>query len=71
VSDVLLRVSISHNLCLVLREEVAKHDKLKKNYDDPTFEVVSSVFRALAQQKIVGSGSFQRFCTHFTLATHC
>ncbi|KAJ7231684.1 structure-specific recognition protein-domain-containing protein [Mycena haematopus] len=40
-------------------EEVAKYDKLKKNYEDPTFEVVSSVFRALAKKKIIGSGSFQ------------
>ncbi|KAJ7754122.1 SSrecog-domain-containing protein [Mycena olivaceomarginata] len=40
-------------------EEVAKYDRLKKNYEDPTFEVVSSVFRALAKRKIIGSGSFQ------------
>ncbi|KAJ7758158.1 SSrecog-domain-containing protein [Mycena maculata] len=40
-------------------EEVAKFDRLKKNYEDPTFEVVSSVFRALAKKKIIGSGSFQ------------
>ncbi|KAJ7017317.1 structure-specific recognition protein-domain-containing protein [Mycena alexandri] len=40
-------------------EEVAKYDRLKKNYEDPTFEVVSSVFRALAKKKIIGSGSFQ------------
>ncbi|KAG5634401.1 hypothetical protein H0H81_002112 [Sphagnurus paluster] len=40
-------------------EEIAKYDKLKKNYEDPTFEVVSGVFRALAKKKIIGSGSFQ------------
>jgi len=41
-------------------EEIAKYDRLKKNYEDPTFEVVSSVFRALAKKKIIGAGSFQR-----------
>ncbi|KAF5317558.1 hypothetical protein D9619_013163 [Psilocybe cf. subviscida] len=40
-------------------EELAKYDKLKKTYEDPTYEVVSSVFRALAAKKIIGSGSFQ------------
>ncbi|KAJ7451586.1 SSrecog-domain-containing protein [Mycena latifolia] len=40
-------------------EEVTKYDRLKKNYEDPTFEVVSSVFRALAKKKIIGSGTFQ------------
>ncbi|KZT28330.1 SSrecog-domain-containing protein [Neolentinus lepideus HHB14362 ss-1] len=39
-------------------EEVAQHDRLKKSYEDPTFEVVSSVFRALSKKKIVGAGSF-------------
>lgn len=42
------------------REEIVKYDRLKKNYEDPTFEVVSSVFRGLAKKKIIGSGSFQR-----------
>lgn len=42
------------------REEIAKHDRLKKNYEDPTFEVVSGVFRALSKKKIIGSGTFQR-----------
>jgi structure-specific recognition protein 1 len=42
------------------REDIAKYDRLKKNYEDPTFEVVSGVFRALAKKKIIGSGSFQR-----------
>ena len=42
-------------------EEIAKYDRLKKNYEDPTFEVVSSVFRALAKKKIIGAGSFQRW----------
>ncbi|KAF8895652.1 structure-specific recognition protein-domain-containing protein [Infundibulicybe gibba] len=41
-------------------EEIEKYDRLKKNYEDPTFEVVSGVFRALAKKKIIGSGSFQR-----------
>ena len=43
------------------REEIAKYDRLKKNYEEPTFEVVSSVFRALAKKKIIGAGSFERF----------
>ena len=33
--------------------------KLKKNYENPTYEVISSVFRGLAGKKIIGSGSFQ------------
>lgn len=40
-------------------EEIATYDRLKKHYEDPTFEVVSSVFRALSKKKIVGAGSFQ------------
>ena len=44
-----------------LREQLAKYERLKKSYDDPTFEVVSSVFRALSGRKIIGSGSFQRY----------
>ncbi|KAH7927771.1 SSrecog-domain-containing protein [Leucogyrophana mollusca] len=40
-------------------EEIEKYDRLKKNYEDPTFEVVSGVFRALSKKKIIGSGSFQ------------
>ncbi|KIK94046.1 hypothetical protein PAXRUDRAFT_828380 [Paxillus rubicundulus Ve08.2h10] len=40
-------------------EEIAKYDRLKKNYEDPTFEVVSGVFRALSKKKIIGSGTFQ------------
>ncbi|KAF8882892.1 structure-specific recognition protein-domain-containing protein [Gymnopilus junonius] len=40
-------------------EEMEKYDKLKKNYEAPTYEVVSSVFRALSGKKIIGSGSFQ------------
>ncbi|KAJ3838083.1 structure-specific recognition protein-domain-containing protein [Lentinula raphanica] len=40
-------------------EEIAEYDKLHKNYECPTYEVVSSLFRALAQKKIIGSGSFQ------------
>lgn len=42
------------------REEIAQYDKLKKHYEDPTFEVVSGVFRGLSKKKIIGSGSFQR-----------
>ncbi|KAH0832094.1 SSrecog-domain-containing protein [Lanmaoa asiatica] len=40
-------------------EEIVKYDRLKKNYEDPTFEVVSGVFRALSKKKIIGSGTFQ------------
>ncbi|EKM51652.1 uncharacterized protein PHACADRAFT_177070 [Phanerochaete carnosa HHB-10118-sp] len=40
-------------------EEVEKYDRLKKSYDEPTFEVVSGVFRALSGRKIIGAGSFQ------------
>lgn len=50
----------SYHLRQVCREEIAKYDRLKKNYEDPTFEVVSGVFRALSKKKIIGSGSFQR-----------
>ncbi|KAI0926792.1 hypothetical protein AcV5_007486 [Taiwanofungus camphoratus] len=45
-------------------EEVAKYDRLKKNYEDPTFEVVSGVFRALSGKKIIGAGSFQSHDGH-------
>ncbi|KZT09245.1 SSrecog-domain-containing protein [Laetiporus sulphureus 93-53] len=45
-------------------EEVAKYDRLKKNYEDPTFEVVSGVFRALSGRKIIGAGSFQSHDGH-------
>lgn len=41
-------------------DEIAEYDKLHKNYECPTYEVVSSLFRALAQKKIIGAGSFQR-----------
>ncbi|KIM41048.1 hypothetical protein M413DRAFT_72548 [Hebeloma cylindrosporum] len=41
-------------------ESLEKYDgKLKKNYEAPTFDVISSVFRALTGKKIIGSGSFQ------------
>jgi len=46
------------------REEIAKFDRLKKHYEDPTFEVVSSVFRALSKKKITSAGSFQRQVLH-------
>lgn len=39
-------------------EEIARYDRLQKNYEDPTFEVVSSVFRALSKKKIIGAGTF-------------
>lgn len=42
-------------------EQVAKYEgKLQKHYESTTFEVVSSVFRALSETKIVGAGSFMR-----------
>ena len=43
-----------------VREEIAKFERLEKNYEKPTFEVVSSVFRALSKKKIISAGSFQR-----------
>ncbi|VDC00728.1 unnamed protein product [Peniophora sp. CBMAI 1063] len=39
-------------------EDIAKHERLKKNYEDPTFEVVSSIFRALSGRKIISGGSY-------------
>ncbi|KAH9841764.1 SSrecog-domain-containing protein [Rhodofomes roseus] len=45
-------------------EEVAQYDRLKKNYEDPTFEVVSGVFRALSKKKIIGAGSFTSHAGH-------
>lgn len=50
----------STNLGQIISEEIEKYDRLKKNYEDPTFEVVSGVFRALAKKKIIGAGSFLR-----------
>lgn len=43
---------------------MAKYDRLKKNYEDPTFEVVSGVFRALSGKKIIGAGNFQRYAVN-------
>ncbi|KAF8551700.1 SSrecog-domain-containing protein [Imleria badia] len=43
----------------ISEEEITKYDRLKKNYEDPTFEVVSGVFRALSKKKIIGAGTFQ------------
>ncbi|KAG1822897.1 structure-specific recognition protein-domain-containing protein [Suillus subaureus] len=40
-------------------EDIEKYDRLKKNYEDPTFEVVSGVFRALSKKKIISLGSFK------------
>ena len=51
---------LDHSLKYIIREEVAKYDKLKKHYEDPTYEVVSGVFRALAKKKLIGAGNFQR-----------
>ncbi|TFK91854.1 SSrecog-domain-containing protein [Polyporus arcularius HHB13444] len=48
-------------------EEIAKYDRLKKNYEDPTYEVVSGVFRALSKKKIIGAGSFQSRTGHPSL----
>ena len=45
---------------MAIREEIAKFDRLDKHYEKPTFEVVSSVFRALSKKKIISAGSFQR-----------
>lgn len=45
---------------MTVREEIAKYERLEKHYEKPTFEVVSSVFRALSKKKIVSTGSFQR-----------
>ena len=45
---------------VVLKEEIAKFERLEKHYEKPTFEVVSSVFRALSRRKITSAGSFQR-----------
>ena len=47
-------------------EDIEKYERLKKNYEDPTFEVVSGVFRALANKKIIGAGSFLR-CVTFVI----
>ena len=44
-----------------VREEIAKYDRLKKNYEDPTYEVVSGIFRALSKKKIIGASNFQRY----------
>ncbi|KAI8994226.1 structure-specific recognition protein-domain-containing protein [Trametes punicea] len=52
------------------REEIAKYDKLKKNYEDPTFEVVSSVFRALSKKKIIATGNFQSRDGHASVKAH-
>ena len=45
---------------VAFREEIAKFERLDKHYEKPTFEVVSSVFRALSKKKITSAGSFQR-----------
>ncbi|KAI0712476.1 SSrecog-domain-containing protein [Earliella scabrosa] len=45
-------------------EEIAKYDRLKKNYEEATFEVVSSVFRGLSRRKIISAGNFQSRAGH-------
>jgi len=45
-------------------EEIAKYEKLQKHYESMTFEVVSSVFRALSGNKIISSSSFQSRTGH-------
>ena len=63
--------SISSKHSYVASAEIAKYDKLQKSYDNHTFEVVSSVFRALADKKIIGSGSFQKWVNDsFVLHKH-
>jgi structure-specific recognition protein 1 len=49
-----------HASYVQIREDIEKYDRLKKNYEDPTFEVVSGVFRALSKKKIISLGSFKR-----------
>ncbi|KIY46742.1 SSrecog-domain-containing protein [Fistulina hepatica ATCC 64428] len=39
-------------------QELEKYERLDKNYEGPTFEVMSSVFRGLTGKKIIGTGSF-------------
>ncbi len=41
-------------------EDVAKYDRLTKSFEDPAFDVVSSLFRALSGKKITDARSFQR-----------
>ena len=55
---IFLLYSTSHNLTRRCSEDIAKHERLKKNYEDPTFEVVSSIFRALSGRKIISGGSY-------------
>ncbi|KIY65749.1 SSrecog-domain-containing protein [Cylindrobasidium torrendii FP15055 ss-10] len=38
-------------------EELSTYDKLNKNYEAPTYEVVSSVFRGLTRNKIIHAGT--------------
>ena len=45
------------------REKISAYDKLQKHYDGHTFEVVSAVFRSLANKKIIGSGTFQKYAS--------
>jgi len=45
---------------VALREDIEKFERLEKHYEKPTFEVVSSVFRASSRKKFTSAGSFQR-----------
>ncbi|EJC97814.1 SSrecog-domain-containing protein [Fomitiporia mediterranea MF3/22] len=44
--------------------ELAKYEKLQKHYEASSFEVISSIFRALSKNKIIGSGSFSSRTGH-------
>jgi len=56
----MLNIIMPNVQLLLIREDIEKYDRLKKNYEDPTFEVVSGVFRALSKKKIISLGSFKR-----------
>ncbi|KAF8658428.1 hypothetical protein AX16_001979 [Volvariella volvacea WC 439] len=45
-------------------EEIKTYDKLQESYEAPTYEAVSSIFRALSRKKIIDSGSFNSRSGH-------
>ncbi|KAL5501768.1 POB3 [Sanghuangporus vaninii] len=45
-------------------EELVKYEKLQKSYESSSFEVVSSIFRSLSRNKIIGSGSYSSRTGH-------
>ncbi|KAL5524359.1 POB3 [Sanghuangporus sanghuang] len=45
-------------------EELEKYEKLQKSYESSSFEVVSSIFRSLSRNKIIGSGSYSSRTGH-------